>query len=97
MIKRGSITTREYAPVYKGLCTDGDVRLEGGDREHEGRIDVCYNGSWATLCGDRIDDFVAEVTCRQLGYSLHSESIVSLQCDIPSYTAYRNISPVRYH
>ena len=56
----------------KGLCTDGDVRLEDGDREYEGKIDICYNGKWGTVCGDSdIDDSVAEVVCKQLGFSLH--------------------------
>ena len=52
------------------------MRLEGGDREYEGRIDVCYNGEWATVCQGGIDDLVAEVACRQLGFSLHSKSII---------------------
>ena len=60
--------------TFQGICNDGDVRLEGGDWEYEGRIEVCYTGEWETLCDDHVDDSVAEVVCRQLGFSLHSKS-----------------------
>ena len=58
----------------KGVCTDGDVRLEDGDREYDGRIEICYNGELATLCDDGIDDPVAKIVCRQLGFSSHSKN-----------------------
>ena len=61
--------------LLKGVCIDGDVRLEDGNREYEGRIEVCYDGEWGTVCDDGIDDSVAEVVCRQLRLSLHSESM----------------------
>ena len=61
------------------------MRLEGGDREYEGRMEVCYNGEWATVCDDGIDDSVAEVVCRQLVYSLNSKSIPMSQSDIYNY------------
>ena len=60
---------------HEGLCTDGDVRLEDGDREYEGRIEVCYDENWATVCDFDVDDMLAKVVCRQLEFSLHSKSI----------------------
>ena len=51
------------------------MRLEDGVREYEGRIEICYNGEWGTVCDDRIRDPVAEVVCRQLGFSFHGEGM----------------------
>ena len=59
---------------FEDLCRDGDVRLEGGVREYEGRIEICYRREWGTVCSDGVNGSVAEVVCRQFGFSLHSKA-----------------------
>ena len=48
-------------------CTSGTVRLRGGGTLY-GRVEVCVNGAWGTICGDFWDYEDASVVCNQLGY-----------------------------
>lgn len=45
-----------------------------GEREYEGRVEICYDGMWGTVCNDGIvNDAAAKVVCKQLRLSLHGE------------------------
>ena len=57
-------------------CESGRVRLVGRDVITEGRVQVCYNGTWGAVCNDFWDDNDARVVCRQLGHSDRCEQII---------------------
>ena len=61
-------------PCLDIVCHDGDVRLVNGSQPNEGRVEVCFNETWGTVC-DYISRYYgywnqseADVVCKQLGY-----------------------------
>ena len=51
------------------LCQNGDIRLVNGTTAFEGRVEICWNETWGTICDGFWSGFDAQVACRQLGYS----------------------------
>ena len=49
-------------------CSDGDVRLVNGNIANEGRVEVCKDNVWGTVCSDLFSVPETKVVCRQLGY-----------------------------
>uniref|UniRef100_A0A8C5R9F7 SRCR domain-containing protein n=1 Tax=Leptobrachium leishanense TaxID=445787 RepID=A0A8C5R9F7_9ANUR len=44
-----------------------DLRLAGGTHACEGRLEIYYNGTWGSVCENRLDSDSVSVICNQLG------------------------------
>ena len=56
-------------------CPNGNIRLvhmtdsySNSYGRSEGRLEVCYNNEWGTVCSDGWNNSDATVACKQLGY-----------------------------
>ena len=50
-------------------CSEGDVRLAGGMNYAEGRVEICINEEWGTVCDQMWSTTEASVVCRQLQFT----------------------------
>ena len=55
-----------------GLCGNGDTRLVDSREElafNEGKVEICFNAEWQTVCGDGWTNNNTQVVCRSLGFN----------------------------
>ena len=55
--------------ITNGSCTNGAIRLVnalGVSDPLEGRVEICINDAWGTVCDNRFGSSEASVVCGQL-------------------------------
>ncbi len=61
------------ASLGQNCSAEGHVRLRGGT-EFAGRVEVCANGTWGTICDRQWDTSEARVICNQLNLT-HTDNL----------------------
>ena len=50
-------------------CRGGSIRLASGRNALEGRVEVCHDGVWGSVCNSKWGEEETVIACRQLGHS----------------------------
>ena len=67
--------------LYAALCESGTVRLVSEDSSYfrsYGRVEICIDQAWSTICDEHWDNADASIVCRQLGYSQYGDYTLKL-------------------
>ena len=60
--------------LSSAVCEEGAIHLKDGPSSAGGRVEICANKTWGTICSDFWDNKDASVVCRQLGFSPYGMS-----------------------
>ena len=78
---------RVFVLYHTDRCSEGQMRLVGGQTKREGRLEVCLNsdGNFGTLCDKQWSLALMRIPCRYMGYAEEGEYPYTMYM----YTMYR--------
>ena len=65
-----SFTSLDANYTVDTSCNNNDVRLVGSINKLEGRVEMCYNKLWLSVCINSWTATDANVVCQKLGHQL---------------------------
>ena len=71
-------------------CSENEVRLMDGLTPDDGRVEICLNGLWGSVCDDDWDYRDAHVVCQQLGYD--GRELFPIMCILYTVLAFFSIT-----
>ncbi len=72
------ILSNLFSVFFLLACIQDSIRLQGGVNNMTGRVEICNNNIWGTVCDDLWGPPDAQVVCRQLGFSPIGMSITCI-------------------
>ena len=60
--------------IHYAACEHGAVQLADGGYSFEGRLEVCVNGLWGTICDTDWSKVESSIVCNQLGFLAFGKS-----------------------
>jgi len=74
-----------FLSIYTGndtvpsSCTDGELRLVNGSAPNEGRVEICFNNAWGTVCSrSGISNGTVIAACRTLGFAPIGKQFITI-------------------
>ena len=75
------LSMKSFAYVHETYlytaCTDGQIRLVGGNSMYEGTVEMCFGNLWGLIAESGWGVKDAEVTCRQLGFPMKRNAFLT--------------------
>ena len=73
--QNAGVICQDPAVTVQSNCSDGAVRLVNGSSVLEGRVEVCINNAWGTVCDTTFSEDEADVICSQTGFTVSGKSL----------------------
>ena len=66
-------------------CSDGELRLAGKVTATSGRLEVCYNRAWGTVCSYAWGTTESRLACQLLGFQAYGINFMIMLFEILLY------------